>query len=130
MPTASSGHATEQLVSAEQHWRALHGRILKLGFAKAVPQIDRIGKQEALRTLQTLCLGPLPTDARATFKWWLFVGNLGDKTARIIGPGIISAELEDQWENGVMLLFERQDGTKVRLEIHQPRRGPCSTRML
>ena len=130
LPAASSGHATEQPASAEQQWIALHGRIVTLEFAAAVPQIDRIGKQEALRTLQTLCMGPLPTDADAAFKWWLFVSNLGNKTARIIGPGIVSAELEDQWDNGVMLLFERQDGTKVRLEIQQPERSPCSTRML
>jgi hypothetical protein len=130
LPAASSGHATEQPASAEQQWRALHGRIVTLEFAAAVPQIDRIGKQEALRTLQTLCMGPLPTDAHAAFKWWLFVSNLGSKTDRIIGPGIVSAALEDQWNNGVMLLFERQDGTKVKLEIQQPRRGPCSTRIL
>jgi hypothetical protein len=130
LPAASSGHATEQPASAEQQWRALHGRIVTLEFAAAVPQIDRIGKQEALRTLQTLCMGPLPTDAHAAFKWWLFVSNLGNKTDRIIGPGIVSAALEDQWDNGVMLLFERQDGTKVKLEIQQPRRGSCSTRIL
>ena len=127
---ASIGHATEQPAWAEQQWSALRGRIVTLEFAAAVPQTDRIGKQEALRTLQTLCMGPLPTDADAAFKWWLFVSNLGHKTAKIIGPGIISATLEDQWDNGVMLLFERQDGTSVRLEIHQPERGPCSTRML
>ena len=102
----------------------------ELEFAKAVPQTDRMSKQKALRTLQTLCLGPLPTDARATFKWWLFVSNLGNKTERIIGPGIVSAKLEDQWDIGVKLPFERRDGTKVRLEIHQPQRGPCSTRVL
>ena len=130
LPAASSGHATEQPASAEQQWRALHGRIVTLEFAAAVPQIDRISKQEALRTLQTLCMGPLPTDAHAAFKWWLFVSNLGNKTDRIIGPGIVSAALEDQWDNGVMLLFERQDGTKVKLEIQQPRRGSCSTRIL
>ena len=129
-PAASSGHATEQPASAEQQWRALHGRIVTLEFAAAVPQIDRIGKQEALRTLQTLCQGPLPTDAHAAFKWWLFVSNLGNTTARIIGPGIVSAELEDQWANGVVLLLERQAGTKIRLDIQQPQRGPCSTRML
>ena len=37
--------------------------------------------------------------------------NLGDKTERVIGTGIIGAELEDQWEDGVVLLFKRQDGT-------------------
>jgi hypothetical protein len=87
-------------------------------------------KQQALRALQTLCLGPLPTDAHAAFKWWLFVSNFGHKTARIIGPGIVRAELADKWDNGVMLLFDRQDDTQVKLEIHQPRRGSCSTRVL
>ena len=33
------------------------------------------------------------------------------------------------WIEG-MVLFERQDGTNVRREIHQPQRGPSSTRML
>ena len=89
-----------------------------------------MGKKDALRTLQTLCMGPLPTDTHAAFKWWLFVANLGDKTERVIGTAIIGAELEDQWDNGVILVLERQDGTKVKLEIQQPQRGSCTTRML
>ena len=130
LPASSSGHVTEQPASAEQQWRTLHGRIVTLEFAAAIPQIDRIGKQQALRALQTLCLGPLPTDALAAFKWWLFVCNLGHKTSGIIGRGIVSAELAEKWNNGVILLFHRQDGTQVRLEIQQPERRSCSTRIL
>ena len=130
LPATSSGHATEQPASAEHQWSTLHGRVLTLESAATIPQIDRIGKQEALRALKTLCLGPLPIDGQPAFKWWLFVANLGNKTDRIIGPGIISAELADQWGDGVRLLFKRQDGTEVGLEIHQPQHGPCSTRVL
>ena len=130
LPASSGGHATEQPASAEHQWTALNGRCVTLEFAATVPQIDQMSKKEALHTLQTLPMGPLPTDTHAAFKWWLFVANLGDKRDRVIGTGIIGAVLEDQWEDGVVLLFKRQDGTEVKLEIQQPAHGPCSTRIL
>ena len=101
-----------------------------IGVCSHSPSDRSDGQKEALHTLQTLPMGPLPTDTHAAFKWWLFVANLGDKKDRVIGTGIIDAVLEDQWEDGVVLLFKRQDGTEVRLEIQQPVRGPCSTRIL
>ena len=51
--------------------------------AALVPQIDRMSKAEAYRSLQQTPCGPLVHDA-AHFKWWLFICNLGKNTRELI----------------------------------------------
>ena len=99
IPASSEMHATEQPVSGRQQWTALHECILTLALARTIPQIDRISRNDALNAMQKLSPGPLPTDADATFKWWMLVSNLGEHTIEIIGRGIVSAELADKSGN-------------------------------
>ena len=85
--------------------------------ARTIPQIDRMSRKDALYAMQKLSPGPLPTDANATFKWWMFISNLGEHSNEIIARGIVSAELADKSGNAVILLLHRQNHTQVALEV-------------
>ena len=97
--------------------------------AARVPQIDRMSKAEAYRSLQQFPRGSL-THEGAHFKWWLFICNLGKNTRETIGCGIVAATLENTWENGVQLLLTRSDNTEARLQLLEHSRGRYTTRLL
>ena len=123
-----SSRATEQ-TRATDRWASLPEVPFTGASAAAVPQIDRIGKEEAYQILAQIARGPLPTTADALFKWWLFIPNLGANTADVIGDGLVEAELTETWVYGVELRFTRCDATEVRVQIHRPPRSRCFTRV-
>ena len=98
--------------------------------ASGIPKTDQIGKEEAYQSLQHAPLGALATIVDAPFKWWLFACNLGNNTREVIGGGIIAAALETKWDHTVQILFTRSDNTEARVQITQPPRGKCWTRLL
>ena len=97
--------------------------------AALVPQIDRMGKADAYRSLQQTPCGALMPEG-AYFKWWLFICNLGKVARETIGCGIVAATLENKWEGGVQLLLKRSDNTEAKLQILQQPHGSYITRLL
>ena len=79
--------------------------------ASTIPKIDQMGKKDAYRYLLSTPLGPLPTTSNASFKWWLFVCNLGKNTREVMGPGIMAAALEEKTETYAQVLLTRSDNT-------------------
>ena len=133
MPSPSSsllrqGLATEQ-TSTRNDLNSLPASPYTYEHAALVPQIDRMSKAEAYRSLQQTPCGPLVHEA-AHFKWWLFICNLGKNTREIIGCGIVAATLENKWEHGVQLLLTRSINTEARLQLLQQPNGRYITQML
>ena len=113
--------ATEQIPAMIQ-WAALPQIPFTYDYCSTIPQGDKIGKKDAYRLLLQVPVGPLPITEGASFKWWLFVCNLGQKTREVIGPGLTAATLEHKsqiWDplNSIGLLFTRIDGTSVQLLV-------------
>ena len=113
--------ATEQIPAMIQ-WAALPQIPFTYDYCSTIPQGDKIGKKDAYRLLLQVPVGPLPITEDASFKWWLFVCNLGQKTREVIGPGLTAATLEHKsqiWDplNSIGLLFTRIDGTSVQLLV-------------
>ena len=76
--------------------------------ARRIPQLDKIGKDAAFRTL------------RATpehFQWWLLEANLGPHTAHVIGNGLIAATFVEHSSAHAVLRFHRFDGSTVDVEL-------------
>ena len=117
-----SRRQSAQSTAAEQttppsFWAALPENPYTYATACTIPTHDRIGKESAYQSLPNAPLGPLSTTTEATFKWWLFVANLGGKTQAVFGDGLIAAELEEKTDIGVTLVLRRLDDTLARVEI-------------
>jgi hypothetical protein len=110
--------ATEQTATCVWHARP----ILSFTYeqAKRIPQIDKLGKKEALEALQT---------EPDKFKWWLFAANLGRHTEDVIGNGITSAELVEHSDTNARLRFQHQDRSTVEVEILRRENGGLDTRL-
>ena len=99
-PQVDERRATEMTASST-FWTALPENPYTYTTACIIRAHDRIDKTNAYQSLQNAPLGPLPTTAEATFKWWLFVASLGHKTRNVFGEGLIAAELPDKTADAV-----------------------------
>ena len=61
------------------------------------PQVDKLGKQDAFQLQQT---------APVKFLLWLFAANLGQHTERVIGDGLIKANLIEHGGAHAVLRFQ------------------------
>ena len=53
------------------------------------------------------------------FQWWLFAANLGDKTERVIGDGLVKGRLVDHSLAHARMRFDRQDGTRIHIKLNK-----------
>ena len=121
---SSDGRVATEHLRARLQWSALPQLPFTYELAWTIPKIDQMGKKDAYRFLLSIPLGPLPTTSDASFKWWLFVCNLGKNTKEVLGPGIMAATLEEKNDKYALLAFARTDNTVVRLMV-----TPSSTRI-
>ena len=128
LPSPARDLATEH-ISIRNDLTSLPASPYTCEHAALVPQIDRMGKADAYRSLQLTPCGPLMHEG-AHFKWWLFICNLGKNTRETIGCGIVAATLENKWEHGVQLLLTRSDNTEAKLQLLQQSHGRYITRLL
>ena len=61
--------------------------------AMQIPMQDRMGKAEAWRQLSQRDDALTDVTEHGTFKWWLFLSNLGGKTGKVFGSGITSVQI-------------------------------------
>ena len=87
-----------------------------------VPQTDRISKRRAWHVLQNLVL---PRDRDLTdgvnFQWWLWLANLAQHQAEVIGVGIRTAQLVHLNANCAVLQFTRVDQSVVQVRLTEKR---------
>ena len=81
---------------------------LSFEHARHFPQINKLGKQDAFRLLQT---------APETFQWWRFAANLGHHTQSVVGAGLINTNLIERNDAHVILRFQRHDNSTVNVEL-------------
>ena len=101
-------------------WTALPQIPFTYEYCCTIPKVGQIGKKDAYRLLLQAPVGPLPITEEASFKWWLFVCNLGKNTRELIGCGLTAATLEHKSQEtdfSQRLLFTRSDGTSVQLLV-------------
>ena len=116
------GDAAELL--AQHQWQTLpRGGVFSLADAHSVPQTDRIGKKRAWQLLGGLHEGPLNTDPSSTFKWWLWLANLGNETGRVLGDGVVAASLTQSTPHLKTLTVDRVDGTTITVRLIRHRKG-------
>ena len=63
--------------------------------------------------MENLPLQELDTSPDATFKWWLWMSNLGHHTRTIIGVGVVGAELTASNAGEKKIVFRRVDSSRV-----------------
>ena len=83
-------------------------KIFAYEHACRIPQTDKLGKEQAFRTIQT---------DPEQFQWWLFAANLGPHTAQVIGDGLTSSSLVERSDTYALLRFQRHDGSTIDVEI-------------
>ena len=103
--------------SAADQWRYLPPQGFTMEDARSVPQIDRRGKKEAWAALENLPLGELDSSPDATFKWWLWLANLGPYTERILGAGVVKAEMTCSNPREKTIVCSRADFTAVEIQF-------------
>ena len=67
--------------------------------------------------LENLPLGRLDSSTAATFKWWLWLANLGSHTQVVLGNGVVGLDLTETNANEKHLLCTRADGSTIKLVI-------------
>ena len=109
--------------------------------ARAVPQIDRLGKEEIWQTIQSLIAQGLianepPSQTARTFApslditdgnllcWWLWICNLGQHTRTVIGTGVRSAHIAMPTGDEAVFKFGRADGSECLVRLR------CTNRKL
>ena len=80
--------------------------------AKELPQDELLDKGVVFRQLRGI-----PEGILVDWRWWLFVGNLGNRTEAVIGPGIIGACLAKKTKTSVHLLLYRINNTCVMVKL-------------
>ena len=98
--------ATEQVATCLWHTRPME--FFTYEHACRIPQTDKLGKEQAFRTVQ---IDP------EQFQWWLFAANLGPHTERVIGSGLTSSSLLERSDTNAKLRFQRHDGSTIDIEI-------------
>ena len=108
----------ETMEDPGDQWRVLQpDRGFSYRNAIVVPQTDRIGKRQAWAVLENLPLGRLDSSADATFKWWLWLANLGAHTRVVLGNGVVALDLTENNANEKHLLCTRADGSTIKLVV-------------
>ena len=102
---------------ASEQWRHLHPQGFTFEDALVMPQTDRKGRKETWAVLENLPLGELDSSPDATFKWWLWIANLGRHTRRVIGAGVVGAELTFANAGTKKVVCRRTDGSAVEIEF-------------
>ena len=77
--------------------------------------------------LENLPLGRLDSSADATFKWWLWLANLGPHTRDVIGNGVVALELTANRSTEKHLLCVRGDGSTSKFALTLCTRANGST---
>ena len=98
--------ATEQVATCVWHTRPMESFTYE--HACRIPQTDKLGKEQAFRTIQT--------DPQR-FQWWLFAANLGLHTELVIGSGLTSSSFLKRSDTNAMLPFQRHDRSTIEVEI-------------
>ena len=74
--------------------------------------------------LQNLPVGPLDASPNATFKWWLWLANLGHETPIVLGDGVVGASLTVSEDDVKEVTCTRVDGSTVIVRlVLRPMRG-------
>ena len=95
--------------------------------AMQIPMKDKMGKAEAWRQLSQRDDASIDVTEHDTFKWWLFLSNLGPNTAKAFGSGITSVQIHKR-ENIIGLRTEHTDSI-VQWVILTPHRNSFKTRL-
>ena len=98
--------ATEQIATCVWHTRPMD--LFTYEHACRIPQTDKLGKEQAFRTIQT---------DPEQFQRWLFAANLGLHTERVIGSGLTSSSLLERSDTSAKLRFQRHDESTIDIEI-------------
>ena len=102
--------------------------------ARAVPQIDRLGKEEIWQTIQSLIAQGLianepPSRTERTLApwvditdgnllcWWLWICNLGPNTRKVIGTGVRSAHIAMPTNDEAVFKFGRADDSECLVRL-------------
>ena len=98
--------------------------VVTRAYLQTVPQTDRISKQRAWHILQRLLL---PRDRDLTdgskFLWWLWIANLAQHQAEVVGSGIQKAELVAVNARSAVIDFTRVDLSLVQVHLTESRAG-------
>ena len=92
-----------------------------------IPMKDKMGKAEAWRQLSQRDDALIDVTEHDTFKWWLFLSNLGPNTRQAFGSGITSVQIHKR-ENMIGLRTEHTDSA-VQWVILTPHRNWFKTRL-
>ena len=95
--------------------------------AMQIPIKDRMGKAEAWRQLSQRDDALIDVTEHDTFKWWLFLSNLGPNTPNAFGSGITSVQIHKR-ENMIGLRTEHTDSA-VQWVILASHRDGIKTRL-
>ena len=116
--------ATEHVQAPSLQWRQLPASgVVREEDAALVPQIDRMGTKRAWQHMTALRL-PENCDLSDMFPWWLWLANLSQHKPGIIGPGIVSAQLEHALhQDSVVLSFTRVDDSVCFATLRRNGRG-------
>ena len=98
-----------------------------------MPQIDKLGKEDVWRTVQSLKAqglianeqdGPrLDITDGTHLRWWLWVCNLATYTRRVIGTGVRSAHIAMNTDHEAVFTFVRADESECMLRLCCTNRG-------
>ena len=87
-----------------------------------------MSKKSAWAALASLPDGYLDAGPDAKFKWWLWLGNLGTVTRKVLGVGVVSASLRHQGPTVGHVICTRADATEVTVELCLRSPGNMRTR--
>ena len=96
--------------------------------AMQIPMKDKMGKAEAWRQLSQRDDALIDVTEHDTFKWWLFLSNLGPNTAKAFGSGI-DPVISYKHKKDKMGLRTEHVGSSVRWALLTPHRGGYKTQI-
>ena len=67
--------------------------------------------------MENLPVGDLDSTPGATFKWWLWMANLGYHTHTVVGTGMTRAVLVRNDENVKVIVVHRSDNSEVEITL-------------
>ena len=124
--------------SAPEHaayeWRTPGaGGVFTAARANLVPQVDKLGKEDIWRTVQTLMAQGLIANERdgpwvditdgTHLRWWLWICNLATYTNTVIGTGVRSAHVAMNMDHEAVFKFVRADESECILRLCCINRG-------
>ena len=112
---------------ADDQWRYLPFPGFTYAHAKKVPQTDRLGTRIAWAELESLPIGHLDSGPNATFKWWLWLANLGKISRNVLHIGVVGARLSFSQDNVKRVTCIRIDGSTIVVQLSLQRRGKIQT---